>query len=119
MEKVILFASAVALVKPGQMTDILTGEPYPNLFWHNARRQGAVVARNRSGLTARGGHSDCSGQRDNDSSVHSALGRSVLTPLERSMVYLHSSNGLCVHHMLGLRSVHNRADLDQLLEEQP
>ena len=30
--------------------DILTGEPYPNLFWHNARRQGAVVARNCAGL---------------------------------------------------------------------
>lgn len=30
--------------------DILTGEPYPNLFWHNAKRQGVVVARNCAGF---------------------------------------------------------------------
>jgi NADH oxidase (H2O2-forming) len=30
--------------------DILTGEPYPNLFWHNAKRQGMVAARNCAGL---------------------------------------------------------------------
>jgi NADH oxidase (H2O2-forming) len=30
--------------------DLLTGEPYPNLFWHNANRQGRVVARNCAGL---------------------------------------------------------------------
>jgi NADH oxidase (H2O2-forming) len=31
--------------------DILTGEPYPNPFWHNANRQGMVVARNCAGLS--------------------------------------------------------------------
>jgi NADH oxidase (H2O2-forming) len=30
--------------------DILTGELYPNLFWHNANQQGTVVARNCTGL---------------------------------------------------------------------
>jgi len=30
--------------------DILTGEPYLNLFWHNANRQGIVAARNCLGL---------------------------------------------------------------------
>jgi len=30
--------------------DILTGEPYPSLFWHNANRQGAVAARNCLGF---------------------------------------------------------------------
>jgi len=34
-----------------ESNDILTGEPYPNLFWHNANRQGAVVARNCAGLS--------------------------------------------------------------------
>ena len=29
-----------------ESNDILTGEPYPSLFWHNANRQGAVAARN-------------------------------------------------------------------------
>jgi NADH oxidase (H2O2-forming) len=33
-----------------ESNDILTGEPYPNLFWHNANRQGAVAARNCAGL---------------------------------------------------------------------
>ena len=33
-----------------ESNDILTGEPYPNLFWHNAKRQGVVVARNCAGL---------------------------------------------------------------------
>jgi NADH oxidase (H2O2-forming) len=32
--------------------DILTGEPYPNLFWHNARRQGIIVARNCAGWSS-------------------------------------------------------------------
>jgi len=31
--------------------DILTGEPYPNLFWHNANQQGMVVARNCAGFS--------------------------------------------------------------------
>jgi NADH oxidase (H2O2-forming) len=31
--------------------DILTGESYLNLFWHNANRQGAVVAHNCIGQT--------------------------------------------------------------------
>jgi len=30
--------------------DILTGEPYPNLFWHNAKRQGVVAARSCADL---------------------------------------------------------------------
>ena len=30
--------------------DILTGEPYMHLFWHNANRQGLVAARNSAGL---------------------------------------------------------------------
>jgi NADH oxidase (H2O2-forming) len=29
-----------------ESNDILTGEPYLNLFWHNANRQGSVAARN-------------------------------------------------------------------------
>lgn len=33
-----------------ESNDILTGEPYLNLFWHNANRQGSVVARNCLGL---------------------------------------------------------------------
>ena len=33
-----------------ESNDILTGEPYPNLFWHNANRQGVVVARNCAGF---------------------------------------------------------------------
>ena len=33
-----------------ESNDILTGEPYPSLFWHNANRQGAVAARNCAGL---------------------------------------------------------------------
>jgi NADH oxidase (H2O2-forming) len=33
-----------------ESNDILTGEPYPNLFWHNAKRQGVVVARNCAGF---------------------------------------------------------------------
>jgi NADH oxidase (H2O2-forming) len=33
-----------------ESNDILTGEPYPNLFWHNANRQGIVAARNCAGL---------------------------------------------------------------------
>ncbi len=33
-----------------ESNDILTGEPYPNLFWHNAKRQGAVAARNCAGF---------------------------------------------------------------------
>jgi len=33
-----------------ESNDILTGEPYPNLFWHNANRQGAVVAHNCAGF---------------------------------------------------------------------
>ena len=33
-----------------ESNDILTGEPYLNLFWHNANRQGIVVARNCAGL---------------------------------------------------------------------
>jgi NADH oxidase (H2O2-forming) len=33
-----------------ESNDILTGEPYLNLFWHNANRQGSVVARNCVGL---------------------------------------------------------------------
>lgn len=33
-----------------ESNDILTGEPYPNLFWHNANRQGLVVARSCAGL---------------------------------------------------------------------
>jgi len=32
-----------------ESNDILTGELYPNLFWHNANRQGIVVARNCAG----------------------------------------------------------------------
>jgi hypothetical protein len=31
--------------------DILTGEAYPNLFWHNANQQGRVVARNCAGFS--------------------------------------------------------------------
>lgn len=34
-----------------ESNDILTGEPYLNLFWHNANRQGAVVAHNCLGGT--------------------------------------------------------------------
>jgi NADH oxidase (H2O2-forming) len=34
-----------------ESNDILTGEPYPNLFWHNANQQGIVVARNCAGLS--------------------------------------------------------------------
>ena len=33
-----------------ESNDVLTGEPYPSLFWHNANRQGSVVARNCAGL---------------------------------------------------------------------
>ena len=33
-----------------ESNDILTGEPYLNLFWHNANRQGVVAARNCLGL---------------------------------------------------------------------
>ena len=33
-----------------ESNDILTGEPYLNLFWHNANRQGWVAARNCLGL---------------------------------------------------------------------
>jgi NADH oxidase (H2O2-forming) len=32
-----------------ESNDVLTGEPYPSLFWHNANRQGSVVARNCAG----------------------------------------------------------------------
>ena len=32
-----------------ESNDILTGEPYLNLFWHNANRQGTVAARNCMG----------------------------------------------------------------------
>ncbi|MGD8985856.1 MAG: FAD-dependent oxidoreductase, partial [Desulfobacteraceae bacterium] len=34
-----------------EANDILTGEPYLNLFWHNANCQGSVVARNCTGFT--------------------------------------------------------------------
>jgi len=34
-----------------ESNDILTGEPYLNLFWHNANRQGAVAAHNCLGRT--------------------------------------------------------------------
>ena len=34
-----------------ESNDILTGEPYLNLFWHNANRQGAVAAHNCLGGT--------------------------------------------------------------------
>ena len=34
-----------------ESNDILTGEPYPNLFWHNANQQGMVVARNCAGVS--------------------------------------------------------------------
>ena len=33
-----------------ESTDMLTGEPYLNLFWHNANRQGAVAAHNCTGV---------------------------------------------------------------------
>jgi NADH oxidase (H2O2-forming) len=33
-----------------ESNDLLTGEPYPNLFWHNAKRQGVVAARNCAGF---------------------------------------------------------------------
>ena len=33
-----------------ESNDILTGEPYPNMFWHNANRQGIVVGRNCAGV---------------------------------------------------------------------
>jgi NADH oxidase (H2O2-forming) len=32
-----------------ESNDVLTGEPYPSLFWHNANRQGSIVARNCAG----------------------------------------------------------------------
>lgn len=35
-----------------ESNDILTGEAYLNLFWHNANRQGSVVAHNCVGLPA-------------------------------------------------------------------
>jgi NADH oxidase (H2O2-forming) len=35
-----------------ESNDILTGEPYLNLFWHNANRQGSVAAHNCAGLAA-------------------------------------------------------------------
>jgi NADH oxidase (H2O2-forming) len=35
-----------------ESNDILTGEPYLNLFWHNANRQGSVVAHNCIGLSS-------------------------------------------------------------------
>jgi len=34
-----------------ESNDMLTGEPYPNLFWHNANRQGMVAGRNCLGKT--------------------------------------------------------------------
>lgn len=34
-----------------ESNDILTGETYPNLFWHNANQQGIMVARNCAGLS--------------------------------------------------------------------
>ena len=34
-----------------ESNDVLTGEPYLNLFWHNANRQGAVAAHNCIGIT--------------------------------------------------------------------
>jgi len=33
-----------------ESTDMLTGEPHLNLFWHNANRQGAVAAHNCTGV---------------------------------------------------------------------
>lgn len=36
-----------------ESNDVLTGEPYPSLFWHNANRQGSVVARNCAGLAVK------------------------------------------------------------------
>ena len=34
-----------------EFNDILTGEPYLNLFWHNANRQGSVAAHNCLGIS--------------------------------------------------------------------
>ena len=35
-----------------ESNDVLTGEPYLNLFWHNANRQGSVAAHNCIGLSS-------------------------------------------------------------------
>jgi NADH oxidase (H2O2-forming) len=35
-----------------ESNDILTGESYLHLFWHNANRQGSVAARNSAGFTS-------------------------------------------------------------------